>query len=503
MALDIKESEVKAITNECYFAHKPVNPPVVKVPYAQVLVCILMYYLRHKKQKEAEITLLYMAFSGKFYASIFGKYFKTAPPSKYRSTMDYVVNNMLNDRFDLRSKGNLFGAIRSMCISLIEMYGDTLAEHPDDEEIKYFMQQLRDRVNTFMNRIFNLYITAWQDKKYLNYESDNLEDGSEFRISDSDATIAARITENALNYMLNNTVSLKICNMFNDANIRPTELRDIIEAIVNDRKNINQLQRVINILICDFMKKNPNKRVGDVDFLGYCLKEQPNTKDEYIKSIKDIIRKLNQLINDSEKLYKINEDMVNDYLKASANRNYELLMNLRHFNTNNKILDNMNQIINEKNLINKIEKLLGIKNEEILLPLFTIRSNCNENKCIDSKSSNYGESAQIWDYQPNNKNQIFELVKGTKEGFYSIRNHYSGFYLGVDFSTGDWIITFKKKSETLQNFKLVDCKNGFYIIQEESNYAIDLANFNTQNGSYVGFTHKNASKAQQWKLVLI
>lgn len=289
MALDIKESEVKAITNECYFAHKPVNPPVVKVPYAQVLVCILMYYLRHKKQKEAEITLLYMAFSGKFYASIFGKYFKTAPPSKYRSTMDYVVNNMLNDRFDLRSKGNLFGAIRSMCISLIEMYGDTLVGHPDDEEIKYFMQQLRDRENTFMNRIFNLYITAWQDKKYLNYESDNLEDGSEFRISDSDATIAARITENALNYILNNTVSLKICNMFNDANIRPTELRDIIEAIVNDRKNINQLQRVINILICDFMKKNPNKRVGDVDFLGYCLKEQPNTKDEYIIEMQSII----------------------------------------------------------------------------------------------------------------------------------------------------------------------------------------------------------------------
>ena len=289
MALDIKESEVKAITNECYFAHKPVNPPVVKVPYAQVLVCILMYYLKHKKQKEAEITLLYMAFSGKFYASIFGKYFKTAPPSKYRSTMDYVVNNMLNDRFDLRSKGNLFGAIRSMCISLIEMYGDTLTGHPDDEEIKYFMQQLRDRENTFMNRIFNLYITAWQDKKYLNYESDNLEDGSEFRISDSDATIAARITENALNYMLNNTVSLKICNMFSDANIRPTELRDIIEAIVNDRKNINQLQRVINILICDFMKKNPNKRVGDVDFLGYCLKEQPNTKDEYIIEMQSII----------------------------------------------------------------------------------------------------------------------------------------------------------------------------------------------------------------------
>ena len=176
----------------------------------------------------------------------------------------------------------------------------------------------------------------------------------------------------------------------------------------------------------------------------------------------------------------------------------------------------MNEIINEKSIINKIKKILNIKSEDELnklnklnelkefsLPLFTIRSNCNKKKYIDTKSLNCGEFAQICDYEKDNKNQVFEMVKDTKEGYYSIRNHFSGFYLGIDFSTGDWKISFKKKFEIPQNFKLIDCKNGFYVIEEESNYAVNLANFQTENGSYVGFTHKNSSKAQQWKLVLI
>ena len=57
--------------------------------------------------------------------------------------------------------------------------------------------------------------------------------------------------------------------------------------------------------------------------------------------------------------------------------------------------------------------------------------------------------------------------------------------------------------ETPQNFKLIDCKNGFYVIEEESNFALDLANFNKENENYIGLSEKNSSQAQQWKLVLI
>lgn len=288
-SVGITEDEINNIMRDCFFWKKPINPPAIKEPYVQTLMCILMYYLKNKKQKDAEITCIYMAFSGKFYASLFGKFFPYAPPSKYRAVMDYVVNNMLNDKFSLKTTGSLFGAIRQMCITIIDTYQDTIIKDPDDEEIKYFVQQVRDREWAFISNIAKLYYKAYEDRNYLNYESDNVSSPEEFRITESDATVAARITENTVNYMLNNAVSLKVCNNFSDPNIRPTELRDIVDSIVGDKKCINDLYRVCNILICDFMRRNPKKRVGSVEFIEYSLKEQPNTRDQYIIEMQNII----------------------------------------------------------------------------------------------------------------------------------------------------------------------------------------------------------------------
>ena len=287
-SLGISEKQVSEILKGCYWYGKDINPPCVKEPYVEVIMAIILYFLKHKKQKEAEISIIYLAFSGKFYASLFAKWFPI-PPSKYRSTMDYVINNMLNDKFDLKTTGSVFGAVRKMSLTVLETYKNEILNDCEDDDIKYFVQQLRDRESAFLNKIAKLYYNAFENKYYLNYESDNVTDADEFRITDSDATIAARITENAVNFMLINNVDLSICNEFKDANLRPTELRDIIEAIVSDKHNINQMYRVCNILICDFMRNNHGVRVDNIAFIEYSLKEKPNSKDKYIIELQEII----------------------------------------------------------------------------------------------------------------------------------------------------------------------------------------------------------------------
>ena len=289
-SLNMKEKEVAEIMKGCFWYGKPFNPQLVKEPYIEVLVCLIIYYLRNKKQKEAEITAIYMAFSGKYYASIFGMNFPKAPPSKYRSTMDYVVNAMINNKFDLKKYGTIFGAIRSMCITVMDTYRDVLTKNPDDEDIKYFLQQFRDREISFMRNIASLYYNAFENKYYLNYESDDVsEDAKKYRITDSDATTAARITENTINYLLTNNVDLSICLEYKDINLKSTELRDIMESIVSEKAYINQMYRVCNILICDYMRSNPGGRINSVQFVDYSLREQPNTKDQYIIELNETI----------------------------------------------------------------------------------------------------------------------------------------------------------------------------------------------------------------------
>ena len=115
------------------------------------------------------------------------------------------------------------------------------------------------------------------------------------------------------------------------------------------------------------------------------------------------------------------------------------------------------------------------------------------------KVINYYESTHIWDWTPENSNQVFELEKSEKNGFYLIKNNTSRFYMGFE----NGCIRMRKKGENNQNFKFINKKNGFYIIENEDGYVIDLGNWQTHNGNVVGYCGKNESGSQQWKLVLI
>lgn len=288
-SLDLSEKDVANIMKGCFWYKQPINPQCVKEPYVQVLMCAIIYFLKQKKQREAEVTLIFMCFSGKFYASLYGKQFNKLPPSKNKSVMDYVVNNMINDKFNIKQEGSVFGAVRKICVKMLETYGKMITNNPDDDDIKYFIQQARSRISDFIIHIARKFFDAYTNKNYLNFESDNVVDGSEFRITDSDATIAAKITQNSVNYMLANTVDLKICNQIADENIRPTELKGLMEEIINNKENREQLYRVCNIMICDFMRKYPKKRVGSVEFVGYWFAQKPNTKDPYILEMQGIV----------------------------------------------------------------------------------------------------------------------------------------------------------------------------------------------------------------------
>lgn len=289
-ALHITEQDVITIMEDCYFWKIPYNPPAAKEPYVLVCMMAIRYFLLHARRKDAEITAIYLAFSGKIYASLYGGVvFPKAPPSKYHTVMDFVVNNMLNDKFDLHVYGNMFSAIRQLCITWMNTYGNELCKNPDDDDIGGYIQQLRDREKSFLMNIAKLYYQAYENRNYLNYETDNLSDSSEFRITDNDSLRATRYTENTVNYLVNNAISLQFCNKCKDENIKPTEIKDIMESIIGDQGNLNDIYRVVNIMICDYMSHYPGGRIGSVQFMAHCIKNKPNTKDKYIIEYKQII----------------------------------------------------------------------------------------------------------------------------------------------------------------------------------------------------------------------
>ena len=288
-ALGTTEAEVKAIIRDCFFYDIPYNPQCAKEPYVLVLFCIIRYYLKMNKLNYAQLVTVYLAFSGKFYASLHGEFWNKVPPSKYPTVMDYVINNMLSQKFDLKKEGTVYGAIKAMSVTWVDTYSKNIkSDSITDDDIGGLIQQLRDREKSFLKNIANAYYEAFENRNYLNYETDDLSDDN-FRLTDNDSAKAARITDNTLNNMTSNYVSMEVANKCKDSNVKATEIKDIMESIVSDKQNIPDLRRVINIYVCDFLRNYPRGEIGSVEFVSYSMKLKPNSKDKYIIDCKNII----------------------------------------------------------------------------------------------------------------------------------------------------------------------------------------------------------------------
>ena len=292
-SLGLDKNKLLAISKTVFYYDIPHDPQAAKETYIQVLMCAVRYYLKKNKLKEAQLTTLFLCFSGKIYASLFYGQFQKVYPKKYKAVMDYVVNNMLTNKSYVKEQGSVFGAMVLIANTWVNTYSKQLtAKDTDDDEVSKLIQQLRNRVKSFLKKISNAYYKAYENKNYLNFESDKVDSDSDFRLTQNNTLVATKYTEMSITFLTTENVSMKICTQCADENIRAIELKGIMEAILLDKQNLADIRRVVNIIICDFIKNYPNKPVGGVDFIAHTIKAKPNVKDGYVLEMRKIILSL-------------------------------------------------------------------------------------------------------------------------------------------------------------------------------------------------------------------
>ena len=123
------------------------------------------------------------------------------------------------------------------------------------------------------------------------------------------------------------------------------------------------------INLCKICKENHNKNHNNYEVIDYeninLNKEEINQKliefrkkiDIFNKDIKNIVNKLNKIIDNIEIFYKINSDILNNYVME--NNNYQILENIINIKNNIKMKD-IDEIINNNNISNKFLKLMNI-----------------------------------------------------------------------------------------------------------------------------------------------
>ena len=289
-SIDVEKKEItNGLSSTYYWSISNFNPRAAKDEFTVAMMMIIRYFIVHNNIKDAELSSIYLAFSGKFYPSIHYQKWKI-PPSKNKHVMDYVVNNMLTQKYDLKREGSVFGAIRSLCRTWLDTYKDKMLD-ADDEDIKDMIQQLHGRIKSMLGNIATLFYKAYEEGSYLSYDSDSEEQDS-YRVADNDSLRIERYVENTMNFININAVDYKICRMASDSNVKVDEVKSIIESIQADRENIPIIKELIRIIISEYFTSATNAEEKDItsyNFITWAIAAKPNSKNKNIIQQKEII----------------------------------------------------------------------------------------------------------------------------------------------------------------------------------------------------------------------
>lgn len=286
-AMKIDKNEITQCLSETYYWNMNFNPRAAKDEFTMTMMMVIRYFLLKNKQTDAEISTIYLAFSGKFYPSIHSQKFKI-PPEKYRHIMEYVLNNVLTQKYDLKREGSVFGAVRSICKTWLRTYTPKF-KNPDDEDVADMIQQLHGRIKSFLGNIAAAYYDTYEKRdSYFTYASDS-NDQDSFRIADNDSLLAERCVENAMNWITTKQVDYKLCKWASDKNVKVDEIKSIIESIQEDSDNLILIREMMQLIIADYFSISKTKDVTSYEFINKSIVAKPNSKNKYVIRQKEII----------------------------------------------------------------------------------------------------------------------------------------------------------------------------------------------------------------------
>lgn len=284
--LNISKAIVASIIKETYYGNiTNFTPLSAKHEFTITMMCVIRYFLEEKMQKDLELAIIHLSFSGKFYPSLHYRSYPKVPP--VRHVMEYVVNNKLSKKFDLTTQGSVLGAVKSIGTTWVDSYKDKFKSFTD-EDIVYVIQQLYSRIGSFIKNIATEYYDAYEDRdSFIVYSSDSL-DSDNFHLADSNTLRVGKYTESVINAINTNGVDYKICKMCSNSDITPNECKAVMESIISNRENIPEMKELISTMISLYFASG-EQDLTDIKFITYTISPKPNAKQKEIVRLKEII----------------------------------------------------------------------------------------------------------------------------------------------------------------------------------------------------------------------
>ena len=84
-------------------------------------------------------------------------------------------------------------------------------------------------------------------------------------------------------------VDYRCCKMSSDNLVKTDETKAIIESIIGNNANQAEIKELVRLLVYTYFASSKSKDVSDIKFITFSVSPKPNSKDEHINRIKEIV----------------------------------------------------------------------------------------------------------------------------------------------------------------------------------------------------------------------
>lgn len=87
-SIDVKEKEITECLKDTFYWNMSISPAAAKDEMTMTMMMVIRYFLLKNDNLNAELSAIYLSFSGKFYPSIHYGSFPKVQPNEYRHIME-------------------------------------------------------------------------------------------------------------------------------------------------------------------------------------------------------------------------------------------------------------------------------------------------------------------------------------------------------------------------------------------------------------------------------
>lgn len=256
---------------------------VLKEPVYVTLTLIIRELLLNKREKEAELFLMYLTLA--LYSSIQFRTFKYEPNE---NVVAYTMSRISN-KFYFKQYGTVFKALYQIAIGLAANNNSTLVRDSDLDIIQYIMF-LRSRISNSMVKFARELYADLESGNYINTVKDSTDEEDYYEVENLSGAIDNMTSRVTLAFSQQNIdqTTLRMAAQLSEVN--STFLSSIIYELKD--KEMERVTKVIRNTIITYVREgNSIQSVGGRQFINNAIRiyNKSNTSDRLVLEIKDIM----------------------------------------------------------------------------------------------------------------------------------------------------------------------------------------------------------------------